>query len=130
MNERENNISILQMSRWEKVLNKRSDYAQSRGLSSKFAKGYLQEIADKIQQEDISTYIQDINASYSLSSEDKALINALEDYIKIDSTKFDIPLQLSNWFENILKLMDKNSKAITYQLYGIDIHIEKYYKEL
>lgn len=41
---KDNNIAILQMSRWEKVLNKRMSYAQSKGLSSKFAMHYLQEI--------------------------------------------------------------------------------------
>lgn len=43
-NKKDNNISILQMSRWEDVLNNRSEYAQSFGLSEKFAKNYLQEI--------------------------------------------------------------------------------------
>ncbi len=41
---KENNIAILQMARWDEVLKRRSDYAQSKGLSSKFAKNYLQEI--------------------------------------------------------------------------------------
>ena len=41
---KDSNISILQMSRWEKVLKNRSDYAQERGLSEQFAKNYLQEI--------------------------------------------------------------------------------------
>ena len=41
---KDNNISILQMSRWQDVLDKRMTYAQSKGLSTKFTKGYLQEI--------------------------------------------------------------------------------------
>ena len=41
---KENNIAILQMTRWENVLDKRMKYAQSNGLSSKFALQYLQEI--------------------------------------------------------------------------------------
>lgn len=43
-NKKDNNISILQMNRWEVVLKARSEYAQTRGLSKKFAKNYLQEI--------------------------------------------------------------------------------------
>jgi chorismate mutase len=43
-NKKENNIAILQMSRWENVLDKRMKYALSNGLSSKFALQYLQEI--------------------------------------------------------------------------------------
>jgi chorismate mutase len=41
---KDSNIAILQMSRWEKVLKQRSDYSESKGLSKKFVKGYLQEI--------------------------------------------------------------------------------------
>lgn len=41
---KDNNIAILQMSRWQDVLDRRMTYAQSKGLSTKFTKGYLQEI--------------------------------------------------------------------------------------
>lgn len=41
---KDNNIAILQMSRWQDVLEKRMGYAQSKGLSKKFATHYLQEI--------------------------------------------------------------------------------------
>jgi chorismate mutase len=41
---KDNNITILQMSRWEKVLARRSVYAQKQGLSSKFVAGYLTQI--------------------------------------------------------------------------------------
>jgi chorismate mutase len=43
-NKKENNIAILQMSRWEEVLKARSEFAQTKGLSKKFSGHYLREI--------------------------------------------------------------------------------------